>query len=184
MSRALLIVDIQNDYFPGGRMELLNPEAAASNANQIAAAFRAKGLPVIYMQHISLQEGAEFFLPDTDGIEIHSSVKPEESDTVFVKHYPNSFRETELADYLKANNINHLTITGMMTHICIDTTTRAAVDGGLTVELVEDACATRDLTFDGKTTKAEQVHTAYLAAINYAFCPVLSTEEFLKNFQQ
>ena len=182
MSRALLIVDIQNDYFPGGRMELLHPEAAASNARKIAEAFRTKGLPVIYMQHISLQEGAEFFLPDTDGIHIHPSVSPQEGDTVFIKHYPNSFRETELRKYLQDNGIDHLTITGMMTHICIDTTTRAAVDSGLTVELIGDACATRDLTFDGKTTKAEEVHTAYLAAINYAFCPVLHTAEFLKNF--
>ncbi len=182
MNRALLIVDIQNDYFPGRRMELLNPEAAAENAASLANAFRAKGLPVIYMKHISLGEGAEFFLPDTDGIEIHASVTPKESDQVFIKHFPNSFRETGLHAYLDAHQIRHLTICGMMTHICIDTTTRAAVDSRLTVELIGDACATRALTFDGKTTSAEQVHTAYLAAINYAFCPVLSTTSFLEKF--
>lgn len=183
MSSALLIVDIQNDYFSGGRMELVEPEIAASNANRIAEAFRKKGLPVIYMQHISLEEDAEFFLPNTIGIEIHPSITPQKDDTVFKKHYPNSFRETKLREYLEANGIDHLTITGMMTHICIDTTTRAAVDSGLHVELIADACATRDLTFAGKTTRAEEVHTAYLAAINYAFCPVITTDEFLKAFK-
>lgn len=182
MSKALLIVDIQNDYFRGGRMELLNPEAARDNTKKVAEAYRAKGLPVLYMQHISLEDSAEFFLPDTDGIHIHKDITPQETDKVFIKHFPNSFRETELADYLKSSGIDELTITGMMTHICIDTTTRAAVDAGYKVTLIGDACATRDLHFAGKTTKAEEAHTAYLAAINDAFCPVVTTGEFLKEF--
>ncbi|MCH3994369.1 MAG: cysteine hydrolase [Prevotella sp.] len=182
MKRALLIVDIQNDYFKGGNMELVHPEAACANAIKIADAFRAKGLPVLYMRHIAQEKDATFFIPGTKGIEIRSEIQPKEGDKVFIKHYPNSFRETGLLPYLKEEGITHLTILGMMTHICIDTTTRAAVDNGFEVELISDACATRDLEYDGKVAKAEDVQTAFMSAINAGFCPVIKTEEFLKKF--
>lgn len=182
MKRALLIVDIQKDYFKGGNMELVHPEVACANAIKVAEAFHAKDLPVIYMQHIAQEKDATFFIPGTTGIDIHPDIQPRDGEHVFVKHYPNSFRETGLLPFLKEQDITHLTILGMMMHICIDTTTRAAVDNGFDVELIGDACATRDLEFDGKIAKAEDVQTAYFAAINFAFCPVVKTEDFLKGF--
>src|SRR5262245_31704034 len=130
MTKALLIVDIQNDYFPGGRMELEGSEAASLRAGELLAAFRERRLPVVHVQHVSLRPTATFFLPDTEGVKIHASVAPVGDETVIQKHFPNGFRETRLLEHLRQAGIQELVIAGMMTHMCIDATTRAAADLG------------------------------------------------------
>jgi nicotinamidase-related amidase len=177
MTQALLIVDIQNDYFPGGRMELVGSPEAAAEAARLLAAFRDKRAPVIHMQHVSLRPGATFFLPDTEGVKIHASVTPIAGETVIEKHFPNGFRETPLLEQLRAKGIDKLVIAGMMTHMCIDTTTRAAADLGFQCTLAQDACATRDLAFGGEKVAAKSVHASYLAALNGAFAKVLPARE-------
>jgi nicotinamidase-related amidase len=175
--RALVIIDIQNDYFPGGRMPLVGPEAATAHAADLLAAFRAGGEPVFHVQHIATRPGATFFLPDTDGAHIHSAVAPREGEPVIVKHYPNAFRGTALAEHLRAAGIGHLLFAGMMTQMCIDTSVRAASDLGFACSLAADACATRDLAWAGQTVPAAQVHAAFLAALNGAFARVASAAE-------
>lgn len=170
--KALIVVDIQNDYFPGGKMELVGSEAAARVAASVKASFKAQGLPVFMIQHIAQKPNATFFLPDTEGVEIHDSVRVEEGDELIIKHFPNSFRETPLLEKLQVSNITELTIVGMMTHMCIDTTTRAASDLGFKVELIGNACATRSLEHDGFTVPAEAVQAAYLAALDGSFATV------------
>jgi nicotinamidase-related amidase len=177
MRHALLIVDIQNDYFPGGSMELVGSEPAGQQAAKLVAAFRAKSLPVVHIRHISTRPGATFFLPETPGAEIHPCVAPAKGEAVFTKHFPNSFRDTPLLEHLRANEIGRLTIAGMMTHMCIDTTVRAAFDLGFQCALAHDACATRDLFFGGATIPAAQVHAAYLAGINGLFAKAQSADE-------
>lgn len=179
MTSALLIIDIQNDYFPGGAMALHAPEAAASQAAKLIAAFRGSGRPVIHMQHISTRPGATFFIPNTKGAEIHESVRPAAGETVFRKNYPNSFRETPLLDHLRGAKISQLVIAGMMTHMCVDTTTRAAADLGFACSLAHDACATRPLAFGGVQVTAEQVQVSYLAGLNGLFAKVLPAAELL-----
>jgi len=174
MTKALLIVDIQNDYFPGGNMELVGSVEAAAVAALVKADFNEQGLPVFVIQHVAKSPTATFFLPNTSGVEIHESVAPLDGDQVIVKHFPNSFRETVLLENLREANIDEITIVGMMTHMCIDTTTRAANDLGFKVELIENACATRDLEHHGVTVSAAQVQTAYLAALDGSFAKVVS----------
>jgi nicotinamidase-related amidase len=180
MNQALLIIDIQNDYFPGGAMELVGSPAAGAQAGKLLQAFRQKARPVIHMQHISTRPGATFFLPNTSGVQIHESAAPKAGETVFQKNYPNSFRETPLLEHLRKNQITQLVIAGMMTQMCIDTTTRAAADLGFQCVLAHDACATKSLSFGGVTVSAENVQTAFLAALNGLFARVLSTDEFCK----
>ncbi len=180
MTNALLIIDIQNDYFPGGAMALHNPEAAAANAAKLIAAFRQKGKPVIHVQHVAARPGATFFLPNTRGVEIHDSVRPLAGEAVFQKQFPNCFRETKLLEHLKGAGIDALTIAGMMTHMCVDTTTRAAADLGFACSLAHDATATRELAFGGVKVSAEQVQVSYLAGLNGLFAKVLPTEELCK----
>jgi nicotinamidase-related amidase len=176
MTKALVIIDIQNDYFRGGKMELVGSEEAAKNASLILEDFRAKNLPVIHVRQESLRPIATFFLPGTEGAEIHQAVKPENDETVIVKNHPNSFKNTELQKLLDSKSITELTLVGMMTHMCIDTTVRAASDLDYQVTLVGDACATRDLEFDGKIVPAAQVQAAYLAAIDGSFATVVATD--------
>jgi nicotinamidase-related amidase len=177
MTTALLIIDIQNDYFPGGAMEVVGAHAAATQAATLLAAFRQEARPVIHVQHIAARAGATFFLPNTVGAEIHESVRPLPDEPIFQKHFPNSFRDTSLLEHLRGGGISRLVIAGMMTHMCIDTTIRAAADLGFVCSLAHDACATRALTFDGVRVPAESVQTAYLAALNGLFAKVLPANE-------
>jgi len=177
MTQALLIIDIQNDYFPGGRMELVGSPQAAAQAARLVAAFRAKRAPVVHVQHVSLRPGATFFLPDTEGARIHESVAPLADETVIVKHFPNAFRETPLLERLRSGGVDKLVIAGMMTHMCIDTTTRAAADLGFECVLAHDACATRDLSFGGAKVAARDVHYAFVAALNGAFAKAIGADE-------
>ena len=177
MHAALLLIDIQNDYFPGGAMELVGSREAGQRAAMLLTAFRSKGLPVIHVQHISTRPGATFFLPDTKGVEIHECVAPQQGETVIRKHFPNSFRETPLLEHLRERKITTLAIGGMMTHMCVDTTTRAAFDLGFSCLLAHDACATRPLAFGGSTVAAADVQTAFIASLNGLFARVHSAGE-------
>ena len=163
---ALIIIDIQNDYFPGGTMELVSADEAASKATHMLSYFRRKEMPVIHVQHIAVQEGATFFLPTTKGAEIHKSVTPLKTEKVITKNFPNSFRDTELLDYLKKNNISKLILCGMMTDVCIDSTTRAAMDFGFENTIIIDAVTTKNREFNGKVIPAEQVTESYLSGLN------------------
>jgi nicotinamidase-related amidase len=174
MSHALVIVDIQNDYFPGGTMELAGADAAAAQAAQVLAAFRAKRMPVIHIQHLATRPGATFFLPGTTGAAIHASVQPAAGESVFTKHFPNAFRETPLLDFLRSQQITQLSFVGMMSHMCIDTSVRAATDLGFSCSVAHDACATKTLSFNGAEVPAAQVQAAYMAGLNGSFAKVVS----------
>ena len=176
---ALVLVDIQNDYFPGGKMVLEGMVAASGHAARLLSRFRAQNLPVFHIRHIALHAGATFFLPDTPGSEIHSSVAPIAGETVIVKHFPNSFRETPLLDQLKNGAVTSIVVCGAMSHMCIDATVRAACDLGFQCQIGEDACATRALMFGQETVPASKVHAAFMAALSAAYAQVLSTEELI-----
>lgn len=179
METALILIDIQNDYFDKGNMPLVGSDKASHNAKLILEYCRAESLPIIHIQHIATSLTAGFFLPDTKGAEIHDNVKPLGKEMVIVKHYPNSFRETELLGYLKSRNIINLVICGMMTHMCVDATVRAAKDFGFDVLLIGDACATKDQEIHGQTVKAAEVQNSFLAALNYYYTTVTTTQNFL-----
>lgn len=181
MNQALLLIDIQNDYFPGGAMELVGSPAAGAQAGKLLQVFREKALPVIHIQHLSTRPGATFFLPHTRGIEIHSSVAPGPNEIVIQKNFPNSFRGTPLLDYLRERHIRQLVIGGMMTHMCIDSTNRAAADLGFECFLAGDACATKSLSFGGVNIPAENVQAAFLASLNGLYAKVQSVDELCSN---
>jgi nicotinamidase-related amidase len=179
VKQALLLVDIQNDYFPGGKMELAGSLEAGEKAKMLLASFRYRDLPVIHIQHFSVRPGASFFLSGTEGVEFHQTVKPLEEEAIFRKNYPNSFRETPLLAHLQQKDITRLLIAGMMTHLCIDATTRAAFDLGFECLLAHDACATRTLSFGNLSVPAEQVQTAFVAALHGIFARALATNDLL-----
>ncbi|MEG0915738.1 MAG: cysteine hydrolase family protein [Myroides sp.] len=179
MSKALIVIDIQNDYFENGAIELVKPIEASLNARKLVDFFRTKNLPVVHIQHLSADANLPIFVPGTFGSEIHENVKPQDGEKVIQKYYPNSFKETDLLDYLKSKGITEVVVTGMMTHMCIDSTTRAAKDLGFDCTVIGDACASRDLEINGKTVKAEDVHNAFLSALTFFYAKVQSTEEYL-----
>jgi nicotinamidase-related amidase len=174
---ALLVIDIQNDYFPGGAMELDGADAAGAKAGVATKKFRENKLPVIHVRHLSVRPGATFFLPGTRGAEIHPLVQPLPGEMVIEKNFPNAFRNTGLKEFLEKQNIKSLVVAGMMTHMCVDASVRHAADLGYKITLLGDACATRAQSYGGETVPARQVHAAFLAALNGFYAKVVNTHE-------
>jgi nicotinamidase-related amidase len=168
MARALVVVDIQNDYFPGGANPLDGPEAAAEQARTLLDAFRASGEPVMHVRHVWDAPDALYLRPGTPGGEIHQAVSPEPGEAVVDKAFPNAFLETSLKDA----GVNEIVVCGMMTCMCVDATVRAAVDLGYDVSVAHDACATMALEFGGRAIAAPDVHAAFLAALADGYATV------------
>lgn len=178
MKTALLVIDIQKDYFPGGKMPLVNPEAAARNAYTLLQCFREHGGLHVHIQHVSLKPDAAVFLSGNRGTDIHDLAAHFEGEPLIQKHFPNAFHETNLLELLRGWGVERVVICGMMTHLCIDATARAAADLGFRVIIAADACATRALTFGDITVPAEQVQAAFLAALR-SYGQVLTVEQII-----
>jgi nicotinamidase-related amidase len=178
MKTALLVIDIQKDYFPGGKYPLVNPLEAAQKAYMILQCFRESGNRHVHIQHISLEPDATFFISGDRGTDIHDSAAHFEGEPIVYKHEPNSFLNTNLLELLRSWEIERVVITGMMTHMCVDATARAASDLGFQVIIAEDACATRDLKYGDTTIPAELVHKSFLAALK-SYGKVMKSEEIL-----
>lgn len=177
--QALIVVDIQNDYFPQGKWPLVGADAAADNAVRLLEAFRDAGDSVVHIRHEFTSADAPFFTPGSEGAKLHPKVLNRADEPVVLKHFVNSFRETELKKILDEQQITELVVVGSMSHMCIDGITRAAADFGYSVSVIHDACASRDLEFNGVTVPAAQVHAAFMAALGFAYAKVVSTDEFL-----
>ena len=177
MSRALVIIDIQRDYFPGGAQPLVEPETAAANAKRLLTAFRDSGELIVHLQHVWDAPDATFMRPGTDGIEIHEDVAPESDETVLRKSQPNGFVGTALERELRGHGVEELVVAGMMSSMCVDATVRAAVDLGFTATVVHDACAAPDLTFDGETIPGATVHGAFMAALGDGYARLAAAAE-------
>lgn len=178
MKTALLVIDIQKDYFPGGKMPLVNPEAAAQKAYTLLQCFREHGGTHVHIQHVSLRPDATFFIPGDRGTDIHDLAAHFEGEPLVQKHFPNAFRGTDLLELLQGWGVERVVICGMMTHMCIDATARAAADLGFKVIVAADACATRDLTFGEVSVPAEHVQAAFLDALK-SYGQVLTVEEII-----
>jgi len=181
MNTCLMLIDVQNDYFPGGSMELVGIGAASANARLLLDEFRKRETPVIHIQHIAVREGATFFLPDTRGVQINQQVAPRANEVVVVKHFPNSFRDTRLMAVLKQHEVGEIIVSGAMSHMCVDATVRAAFDLGFSCMVADDACATKNLTFKDTTVQASQVHAAFMAALAGTYATVRSTKAIIEN---
>ncbi|MBT2502525.1 cysteine hydrolase family protein [Curtobacterium sp. ISL-83] len=176
MTRALLLVDIQLDYFPGGAFPLVEPEAAARAARRVVDAFRASGEHIVHVFHVSTEDDATFFRPDTPGLAFYPLVEPLAGETVLEKHAPNSFIGTGLAEHLADAGVDEVVLVGMMSSMCIDSTARAAAEAGYDVTVVADACSAPDLTFGETVVPGATVHAAFMAALGSAFATVLTAE--------
>ncbi len=184
MNTALVIVDIQNDYFPDGKLPLVGSVEAGQQAARLLDHFRRAQWPIIHIQHITVRPSATFFLPDTPGADFHPNVQPRPDEPIVQKNFPNGFRDTTLLDVLREKQVSRLIICGMQTNMCIDATTRAAADYGFECIVAADACAARNLTFDEHAVPAEQVHHAFLAALNGSYARVLKVDQILAQFAE
>lgn len=176
MTRLLLLIDIQRDYFPGGRHPLVGTDAAAEAAARLLGAFRTAGERVVHVQHVSRETEASFFSPGTPGVEFDARVAPDGEEHVVVKHEPNAFLGTGLEALLRAADPDEVVVAGMMSSMCVDATVRAASDLGFSVAVAEDACAAPDLAHAGRTVPGAQVHLAFMAALDGTYARVRTAE--------
>lgn len=178
--KAIIVVDLQKEYLPTGKLALVGIEQAVANAVAVINDARAKGDLVVNVHHESADPAAmPVFLPGTEGAQFIPAVQPPVGEPAVLKHYPNSFLKTDLKKVLDENGIEEVVIVGAMSHMCVDATTRAASDLGYPVTVVHDACATRDVEFGGQTVPAAQVHTAFMSALAFAYARVVSCREYL-----
>ncbi|ASN59224.1 cysteine hydrolase [Latilactobacillus curvatus] len=178
MKKALLVIDVQNDYFQNGKMPLKNPLKALEIINQLEFFFKEKKLPVIYIQHIKKNKGADFFEFNTDGVRLHPDLMVTKESIIVEKHFPNSFQETTLSEVLVALGVEQVVVCGMMTHMCIDSTTRASFELGYRPILIQDATATKSLENNGVEVPAELVQASFLAALTN-FSRVVMSSDFI-----
>jgi nicotinamidase-related amidase len=176
MHTGLILIDIQNDYFPGGAMELEGAGEAGRAAARLLSFFRQRRFPVVHVRHESVHPGATFFLSGTPGAEIHPCAAPVEEEPVITKHFPNAFRETALLPRLRDARVGRLAMAGMMTHMCLDAGVRAAADLGFECLVAADACATKSLAWGGVAAPAASVQAAFLAALDGTYARVISSD--------
>ncbi len=177
---ALILIDIQYDYFDGGRMTLPHIDAAAENASRLLADFRQRGAPLFHIRHINASHEDPYIRPDSKGHEIPPVVAPLPSEPVIIKNRPSAFVGTDLAERLQAAGITRLVICGAMSQMCVDATTRAAVDLGFDVTIAHDACAAANVSFGGTDVTAAQVHAAIMAPLAAAYAKVVATRDFVQ----
>ncbi|MEI7683580.1 MAG: cysteine hydrolase family protein [Planctomycetota bacterium] len=177
--QALVVIDLQNDYFPGGRWTLSGIDAAADNAARLLAAARSAGDLVVHIRHEFPTAEAPFFAPGSAGAQIHPKVQNLAGEHVVLKHFINSFRETDLQAVLDGAGVKRVTLCGAMSHMCVDGAIRAATDLGYDCTVVHDACASRDLEFNGAIVPAAQVHAAFMSALAFGYAKSMSTNEYL-----
>ena len=170
---ALLLIDIQDFYFPGGRLQLENPEVAGMNAGLVLDQFRKNDLPVFHVRH-NFEPGGN----------IHQYVKPLNSESVISKDQVNAFLDTDLLEMLQADSIQQIVVCGMQTHMCVEAAVRAAHDFGFSCLLVSDACATRALSYEEHIIPAKNVHFSTIKSIQGSYARIMSTEALLADFDQ
>lgn len=166
-STALILIDIQDFYFPGGAVELVEPEKAGEQAKKALEYFRENNALVVHVAHVVKAGG-----------DIHKLVTPVEGEKVVQKKEVSCFNGTEMKEYLQANNIKNVVLVGMQTHMCLEGGTRAAYDLGYNCTVIHDACATRDLKFGEIIVKAADVHASTLNTLQ-SYAKVVSLAEYL-----
>jgi len=176
---ALILVDIQNDYFEDGRWPVDKMRQVSSNAARLLTNARDHGHMIIHVRHEIPSDEAPFFRPGTPGAEIHVSVAPIGDEPVILKHRPSSFHNTSLRQDLEAKGITEVIICGALSQMCIDATARAAVDFGYSVIVVEDACGAKELAFNDLEVPAPQVHAAFMAPLAMSYASVVTTAAYL-----
>ena len=170
---GLLLIDIQEFYFPGGRQQLEEAERAGMNAGLVLEQFRKCGLPVYHVRH-NFEPGGN----------IHSYVKPVPGEKVITKDHVNAFLGTDLLETLRADSVNQLVICGMQTHMCVEAAVRAAHDLGFKCLLVSDACATRALQFEEHIIPALSVQLSTLQTLQGTYATVVTSAELLNGIHE
>lgn len=178
MKRALLVIDVQNEYFTG-KLPVTYPEGSLEYILRAIRAARAKAIPVVFIQHTSSQEESKTFRKGTDEWKLHPALDFTARDHLVEKRLPGSFTDTDLEPWLRQRHIETVVIVGYMTQMCCDTTARQAMHLGFSVEFLSDATGTLGISNEAGSVTAEELHRAILVTQAMRFSKVLSTRQWI-----
>ncbi|GAA5800286.1 Isochorismatase-like protein [Helicostylum pulchrum] len=179
---ALIVVDVQNDYFPDGKLPTWNPVETAEACAKLIQKFRQEGKEVVFVKHVMKDSQAKsynFLIKGTDGAEIHDSVKPLPTEKIVTKHEVSGFVGTDLKEYLTSKGVKKLVVVGMMIHNCVNATVYSGVAEGFPCIVVEEAVNTMDQPYDGELVKAQDIKKAFLTGIQFGFSTVYKLQDVL-----
>lgn len=177
--RALVVIDVQNEYIHG-KFRIEYPPVADSlrKIAQAMDAATAAGVPIVVVQHV-LPPEAPIFAAGSDGVKVHDSIAAKPHDLLLTKTLPSCFAGTAFDDWLRQRGIDTLTIVGYMTHNCDDSTTREAMHRGYQVELLSDATGSLPYSNQAGSASAEQIHKTTLVVMQSTFAAVMTTQNWL-----
>ena len=175
--RALLVIDVQNEYF-SGKLPVSHPPGSLDNILKAMAAATVNQIPVVVIRHAARSETSPVFRKGSPEWELHPEVEKRHRDTLIEKNWPDSFTETKLEEWLKDNGIDTLTVCGYMTQMCCDTTARRAFHLGYAVEFLSDATGTLSFTNEAGTVTDEELHRAILVT-QCRFSKVMQTGDWV-----
>lgn len=183
MKRALLVIDVQNEYF-SGKLPVTYPPESLENILKAMDSAQSCDVPTILIQHTTLQENGKTFVKGTDGWEIIPEVLTRKYDYLVEKNLPGSFTNTNLETWLREKNINTITISGYMTQMCCDTTARQAFHRGFKVEFLSDATGTLSVSNYAGSATGEELHRSILVTQAMRFSNVLSTVDWIQEIEK
>ncbi|HLO86755.1 MAG TPA: cysteine hydrolase family protein [Nostocaceae cyanobacterium] len=180
MKRALLVIDVQNEYFTGS-LPVTYPSNSLEQILKIIDIANQKDIPVIIVRHTQTQENTPIFKQGTPEWELHPEITKRPYNLIIDKNLPGSFTGTELETWLRNHQIDTVVISGYMTQMCCDTTARQAAHLGFNVEFLSDATGTLAFTNNAGKATDEELHRTTLVAQNSFISQVINTSEWIKN---
>lgn len=187
LRRALVIIDVQNDYFtPGSPLEIQYPERTESlgKITQAIDLAEQQGMPIVSVQH-EYPAGAPVFAVGSEGWKLHPEIASRRKDSWMhlVKNYASVFADTDFEAWLRKNEIEAITLVGYMTNNCDLATAAAAEPLGIAVEVLSDACGAIHLANDAGTVNARQLHETLMVLLHSNFAAVATTDDWVKAVQ-
>ena len=179
MPRALLVIDVQNEYFIGA-LPITYPVGHLERILAVMDSAARKKVPTIVIRHHQSQADSPIFRKGSKEWELHAEVARRPHDLLIDKTLPGSFTGTGLEQWLKSAGVDTLTISGYMTHMCCDTTARQAMHSGYKVEFLSDATGTLPVTNSAGSVTAEELHRATLCAQQMFISEVLDSAAWLE----
>ncbi|HEY1394207.1 MAG TPA: cysteine hydrolase family protein [Methylibium sp.] len=178
-SRALVVIDVQNEYFTG-QLPIEYPPVEQTLPNIVRAmdAARAAGIPVVVVQH-SAPAASPLFAKGSPGWQLHEEVGQRPRDHYIEKAWPSVYTGTDFADWLAAHDIDTLTVAGYMTHNCDASTIFEAMHHGLKVEFLADATGALPYANAAGRASAEEIHRVFSVVFHSNFAAVASTRQWL-----
>ncbi|MEQ9409520.1 MAG: cysteine hydrolase family protein [Fuerstiella sp.] len=181
MTRALLVIDVQREYFDGA-LPITHPAGHLQQILNVMDSAAEAGIPTAVIRHHQADPDSPIFRRDSDMWQLHPDVARRPHDILIDKQLPGSFTGTSLQDWLQKVNADTVCIAGYMTHMCCDTTARQAFHRGYKVEFLRDATGTLNVENQAGAVTADDLQTATLVAQQMFISEVIDTETWKQRF--